>query len=132
MGAWPQHSQCLCLCDSNLLQALKSLTELHAALNQSGHPSYLQQTYKYSLQAELGAQAATLQATLQTWRSFLLQLRTQTPALLFLSVRQLHTCLQRLADAQAAGELSCLQNHFKRHDISDAASGLQHQAFWHQ
>ena len=90
------------------MQALKTLTELHDALSRAGHPYYLPHTYMYSMQADLGGQTHVMQAELQQWRAFLAQLQAHNPALLFLSVRQLHTCAQHLATAQAAGTLLVL------------------------
>ena len=85
------------------MQALKTLTELHVALSRAGQPHYLQHTYMYSMQADIVGQISVMQAELRQWRTFLAQLQARHPALLFLSVRQLHACAQHLAAAQVAG-----------------------------
>ena len=89
-----------------VIQALKTLTELHVALSHAGQPHYLRQTYMYSMQNDLDSRISVMQAELQQWKAFLAQLHTCNPALLFLSVRQLHTCTQYLAAAQTAGTVS--------------------------
>lgn len=60
----------------------------------------------YPMQNDLNSRISVMQAELQQWKAFLAQLHTFNPALLFLSVRQLHTCTQYLAAAQTAG--ACL------------------------